>query len=394
MQGLDYNFTFSDCERALEPHRNPSHTQSFSNLWQPNGSTTSVSSKSRVSLACVPCRSRHAKCDARVPTCSQCHESSRACSYATSRRKRGKASCTTHRHQSMGKQLQSENGSPSLRRIQGEGPLSNGISFVNTSLNDLGTEVNQIDPSYASRSDDPSQRSMLNSDESARYLNIYYQKFHDAHPFVLPQHFLNKRLKTDKCSLLTLLPILEFVGSLYVPSTAKEGLKARAESALSRENLPANGFTVQSLLIFAIAVHSCNDFGPARGILDHAIQMTLQINMHSKSFSMENSEGCSVLGESWRRTWWYLYMTDSVFAGIRHCSKFTLRDIETSVDLPCEEALYQSGVRTAFFYHTAFVLTRHRTFRIPRPSRSMRRVSLRRMNLFSPPLPISSIWPL
>ena len=388
MQGLDYNFTLQGFEQAIEPNRSPSHSQSSSSLWQPNNSLTSISSKSRVSLACVPCRSRHAKCDARTPTCSQCRESSRACSYAASRRKRGKAGCIEHHRQSSGKQMQCENESPHLQRIQGEGSISNDISSVNTSLDD------QIDPSYASLSDDRSLGSMFGSDDSARYLDIYYQNFHNAHPFVLPQHFLTKRLQTDKRSLLTLLPILEFVGSLYVPSIAKEGLRARAESVLTRDDIPADGFTVQSLLIFAIAQHSCNDYGPARGILDRAIQMALQIDMHLKAFSIENSEGCSVLGESWRRTWWYLYMTDSVFAGIRHCSTFALRDIETSVDLPCEEALYQSGVRATYIHDAACVLTKHRKFRAPRRSRSTRRVNLRRMILFFPPLLISSISPL
>lgn len=32
-----------------------------------------------------------------------------------------------------------------------------------------------------------------------------------------------------------------------------------------------------------------------------------------------------MLEESWRRTWWFLYVTDGIFAGISHClSRFKL----------------------------------------------------------------------
>jgi hypothetical protein len=68
--------------------------------------------------------------------------------------------------------------------------------------------------------------------------------------------------------------------------------------------------------------------------------------MCSKSFAIANGEGCLVLEESWRRTWWFLYVTDGIFAGISHCLTFALRDIQADVDLPCEEATYQLGIRS------------------------------------------------
>ncbi|KAK9244204.1 hypothetical protein V1506DRAFT_461529 [Lipomyces tetrasporus] len=323
------DFSFSDFDQTLELYTTTCQFPS-------SASTPLTRAKSRVSLACIPCRSRHTKCDATVPACSQCLASSRTCSYAESRRGRAKGGRLEHRQQSLREHEQSEIEGPLQGRTQQSRPGSNDASSGNTS-------DGPVDLSVATQTNDNPSSSMSEPDESSTFLDVYYASFHDAHPFVLPRQFLNQRLQTNKFSLQHLLPVMEFVGSLFAPGAAKGMLRVRAESALSSDHLPATGFTVQSLLIFAIAVHACNEFVRARGILDHAIRIALQINMNSNSFSIANGEGCSVLEESWRRTWWSLYVTDGLFAAIRHCLTFSLRDIKADVDLPCEEATYQSG---------------------------------------------------
>src|SRR5689334_4782172 len=40
----------------------------------------------RASLACVPCRSKHTKCDGGQPSCVRCELEGKACFYAKSRR--------------------------------------------------------------------------------------------------------------------------------------------------------------------------------------------------------------------------------------------------------------------------------------------------------------------
>ena len=37
-------------------------------------------------VACVPCRRRHLKCDARMPVCTRCHNTNNDCRYVRSRR--------------------------------------------------------------------------------------------------------------------------------------------------------------------------------------------------------------------------------------------------------------------------------------------------------------------
>lgn len=91
-------------------------------------------------------------------------------------------------------------------------------------------------------------------------------------------------------------------------------------SQLDSPSLPPNGFTVQALALMAIAVHSEDEFEHGRAILDKAIYMALEIRMHSRTFA--NMERDPVLAESWRRTYWSLYITDSMVAGIQHSPSF------------------------------------------------------------------------
>ncbi|KFY64539.1 hypothetical protein V496_03189 [Pseudogymnoascus sp. VKM F-4515 (FW-2607)] len=71
--------------------------------------------------------------------------------------------------------------------------------------------------------------------------------------------------------------------------------------------------------------------------------MALEIKMQSRSFAQENGEGNAVLEESWRRTWWLLFITDGTFAGVMRETSFRLSNIPTDVDLPCEEREYAEG---------------------------------------------------
>ena len=137
---------------------------------------------------------------------------------------------------------------------------------------------------------------------------------------------------------------MEFIGSMFASKGLKEELRLRVENMLQSDGLPETGFTVQALQLYAIAIHSSDEFEHARAILDRAIQIAVQINMRSSSFAAVNGEGSAVLEESWRRTWWELYLIDGSFAAIRHCSAFSMNEILSDVDLPCEEAEYQSGV--------------------------------------------------
>ena len=323
---LGYDFSLPNLDGHLDLYAQPAQ---FPNL-QCFGINGSPRTKSRVSLACIPCRSRHTRCDAIMPICSQCRATSKSCSYAQSRRGRVKLARVERRQQPSKDGGQSSSGNDNLSSTS---ITESGHSQDHSPIGTSNTSTGQA-----------AATGEISVTESADLLDFYYSSFHDSHPIVLPRKFLNQRLEINRQSLLQLLPVMEFIGSLFAPKAPKKELRLRAENMLQSDDLRENGFTVQALQLYAIAVHSYDEFEHARAILDRAIQIAVQINMRSSSFAAENGEGSAALEESWRRTWWELYITDGSFAAIRHCSTFAMNEILSDVDLPCEEAEYQSGV--------------------------------------------------
>lgn len=182
-------------------------------------------------------------------------------------------------------------------------------------------------------------------DNTRRYLDLYYTFFHPAHPYLLPRRRFDAHLRTNRSQIEHLLIVLEFIASAYAPEGQSEPLKQRAIDTLSHPDLPFTGFTVQALILLAISVHCCNGFDLARSFLDKGINIALEIGMQFNVYAVANGTGDSVLEESWRRTWWGLYVVDGVFEVIRRSPSFTLWSIQADVDLPCEEKDYDSEVR-------------------------------------------------
>lgn len=187
--------------------------------------------------------------------------------------------------------------------------------------------------------------------------------FHKAHPYVLPRYYFLARRDSDPDSLRYLLPMMQYVGSLYAQDFSSSELRAIAFNQLDMPGIPPNGFTVQALLLMAISMHAEDEIEHARITLDRAIYMALEIRMNSRTFA--NMEREPVLAESWRRTYWGLYVTDAMFAGTGRAPSFMsvsishlninqqltqtrLYTIEANVELPCEEVDYD-GVRYTYF---------------------------------------------
>jgi hypothetical protein len=107
---------------------------------------------------------------------------------------------------------------------------------------------------------------------------------------------------------------MSYIGSLYAPEISSDTYREAALLQLDQPFLPPNGFTVQTFLLTAIALHLEDKPDLARTILDKAIFMAVELGMNSLDFA--NFETDPILAESWRRTYWGLYTTDSSFAGI------------------------------------------------------------------------------
>jgi hypothetical protein len=190
----------------------------------------------------------------------------------------------------------------------------------------------------------------------ASLIDLYYRYFHAAQPCVLPQHILQMRLRDvstrieDLDSGMHLLQlVIQFIGSLYCPSIASDPLEKLVKSALAQYPGPADGFEVQALLLYSISVHWCGDIQRSNELLAMATSKALALGMNHKEFATDNAPGNPVLAESWRRTWWQLYLTDAHIASSLHEVTFgtSQRTVLATVELPCEETEYHSGVSLA-----------------------------------------------
>jgi hypothetical protein len=285
----------------------------------------------RVSLACVPCRSRHVKCGAETPSCSRCLQDDKPCFYAKSRRGMRDKNAPRKRE--------------SMREAGRESPTSGSIISGNGNYGMSYSHGDSSTGSYTRPSSDastsPGSSTLRLSGKiasTARLVDLYYSFFHKAHPYLLPQYHFRSRLRSDPESLKNLLPIMQYIGSLYASDISSTELHAAAMSQLDISNLPPNGFTVQMLLMTAIATHGDAQLEQGRAILDRAIYLALEIRMNSRAFA--TMERDPVLAESWRRTFWGLYTTDAFFASSRRAPTFILHTIDADVELPCEECDY------------------------------------------------------
>ncbi|RVX71521.1 hypothetical protein B0A52_05093 [Exophiala mesophila] len=180
-------------------------------------------------------------------------------------------------------------------------------------------------------------------------LDLYYKYFQRLHPFVLPQRHLS-RLLADPANyekLKPLIAMMKFIGSLYAECENCRELKAVASALRSerqKSSLKPDGFLVQCHLLSSMALYWFGEESESREEMANAINLALQLGMHDRHFAAANCYGDAVLQESWRRTWWTIYVIDAFYAAMTHVTTFPTCNIEATTELPCEEEDYESGI--------------------------------------------------
>ncbi|KAK0512059.1 hypothetical protein JMJ35_005187 [Cladonia borealis] len=337
-------------------------------------------------LACIACRRRHLKCNGEMPVCKRCQDTGNECNYQQSRRgykgprKVAKATVNGDEnspHTGLPGNLLTKTPSTASTgpwtpsnmtgldfAAMGEaysiGPFSESLPRPYTLPQDLyqtpetGSSAAQslplddrqhikiaLDPQHnpinqavnitSSTSIDPSE----DGDETV--MDIFYSNFHNAHPFVIPQ-----RLYRAKPTLLppVLKSVILFVASHFIPGFVQDGLRNAAENITS-DRVPADGFKVQGLLLFGMSLFARCEQELALTIIDQAIDLALNLGMNSKTFAITHGMGNAIIEESWRRTWWDLYMVDGILSSLNSIHHtFRLQHIQNDVPLPCEETDY------------------------------------------------------
>ncbi|KAL5397446.1 hypothetical protein PMIN06_003619 [Paraphaeosphaeria minitans] len=308
--------------------------------------------RTSVAVACVPCRSRHLKCDGGV-RCSRCRVDGVDCTYIKSRRGwKGK------------RKKPGENGAhvpvPAPNALP-SGPILN-PNLTPTSHQALSPEyafanelalANQLNsPHTISLVTPPSATSQLNLNGSQRLnkfghlgpptpTQAFYHYFYNSHPFCLPQLQLMQLFKDRRAPLLEYA--VQYLGSCYLAEMPTDMYKEALNRAIDSGQFPKDGFSVQALILYAVGLHSCNEVPRSAQIFALVQNLVLELGMNRLEYALIHGRNDRILEESWRRTWWSSYTVNGMLTAVNPGVQFRLKDIATDVPLPCEDYQYFSG---------------------------------------------------
>jgi hypothetical protein len=319
-------------------------------------------STSRISLACLPCRQRHVKCDATRPVCGRCSTENKTCHFLDSRRGGLTRDALAERRQHRQDQV---------RTSQPADVVPSGPSTVGFEPSYNESHARAIsDDGCVSRSGATSSPTLFDSGSASiqdlldhdwnpsgdHHLELYYNHFHRLHPCVLPRRDLDsiRKQQSYQPRLELLLSVMQSIGSLYAPSSQQHPEKIASRVNHGSDSLQ-DAFSVQCLLINSIALYWCGEEQSSREEMDLAITIALSISMQSRTFASTHGMGITALEESWRRTWWQLCIVDAYYAAILHSISPLLIRSDITTELPCEEAEYETGVCSYPFWVSSIV---------------------------------------
>ncbi|KAL4956657.1 hypothetical protein BDW69DRAFT_158223 [Aspergillus filifer] len=289
------------------------------------------------SVACLACRRRHVKCDALMPTCTRCQTTLTECQYVRS--KRG---------------LRKRTRESSCKKSGGSEPFIAIDSFPDwldtidipsdLELDTIKASLQPLDPTVEDFNDYEDGTISLPKTEPVSpdvaydpLIQLYYQNFHRSHPVMVPRKALD-----SICYIIPphLFAIMRYIGAHYYPNPIlKEEYRQAAFACLSDPTMH-EGFQVQALLLLAIVEHADCHEKSAHQLIQAAVSIALEIELNKSSYAMEKSCGHAVLEESWRRTYWELYVVDGLMATMGQQRSFHLYNEPVNMPLPCAEDMY------------------------------------------------------
>ncbi|OLN81823.1 hypothetical protein CCHL11_08898 [Colletotrichum chlorophyti] len=175
-----------------------------------------------------------------------------------------------------------------------------------------------------------------------RCLDSFYRHFHASHPFVLPKEWLLRIMRDT--NIEPLLAAIRWVGSLFLEvGPARAGFMDEALRLVQDPATPRDGFVVQALIALIVGLDGNCEQEKARNLLADAERIALEIGLNTREYAIQYGRGLPILEESWRRTWWDLFVVDGMVAGVHRQTNFLLFDVPADAALPCEEHQYLSG---------------------------------------------------
>jgi hypothetical protein len=177
---------------------------------------------------------------------------------------------------------------------------------------------------------------------SAGLTNAFYAYFFPSHPFLLPRNQMLELLHTTELGHLELA--IQYIGSFYVTAAPTRAYQEALQQYLMRNNPPKDGTLVQAMLLLAVGLHISDQEDESTTVMYSALELALDLGMNQRSYVTSNGRNNSLFEESWRRTWWELFVIDGLFSGVNAKYKMQLQKVDTNMPLPCEEVDYIRGV--------------------------------------------------
>lgn len=295
-----------------------------------------------VLLACIQCRQKHLKCDAKIPVCGRCDKAKAQCLYKPSRRgyKDGPKRSRTdfEETESLGYEPFQENGAPTNIPIQPQWDLpasSCDSSAPSDTPGDCQTTEQIHNDWDALLSLD--QMSPAPAKQDGHLINLYYTFFHPAHPILPPLHLLNG------CNHIPpyLEAVIKFIGSHFTADVDSDTYRPLIDATL--REAPNTFHKVQALLLFSIALHSRHERKEALESVTNAETLARELGLHHPSSARALGLRSQTQEESLRRTWWELYIVDGLFTAFDGKDSSGTGTVDDDMKLPGDELTYAEG---------------------------------------------------
>lgn len=171
--------------------------------------------------------------------------------------------------------------------------------------------------------------------DNEHLVNLYYLNFHPAHPILLSKSLYWRRNYPS-----FLRAVVEYIGSLFSSTTSGNEVRdiAGREVQDGRRDVPE---MVQALLLFSIALSASDETDQSRRMLMEAIDIAVDLRLHSRDYVVPHVLNQRVEAESMRRTWYELYITDGCSAAFQRMSDFRMNGITSNVLLPCDDGMME-----------------------------------------------------
>lgn len=295
--------------------------------------------------------------------CSRCISSESACQYVASRRgykgpRRNTAHNPNKRHASDSPPSAGSDSCPMLLGASVVTPGAPTMASFNPSISTPETPLCSFDAppalsglqlyrnpftNGATGAVVPANQARPPQTVPERCIDSFYFHFYAGHPAVLPKEHLLRKAKEGK--LDHLLAAMRWAGSLYIDvGPARATFFEEAMKLIYAPDVLKDGFLVQAMIIVLVGLDGSCQQERTREILSDVERIAIEIGLYQRAYATAHGQGDAMLEESWRRTWWDLFVVDGMVAGVHQATNFLLFDIVADVALPCEEYQYVSGV--------------------------------------------------